>query len=274
MPGIRFPESSRQFGPPDLTLQLDGLTLRGVSLAARATGFTVEELGIALDLGRMSPLVAQQPIVLLTHGHLDHMAAILAYLNLRARFHRDEPPRILAPAALTADLCHALSLMPGLEPVRRRLDLEAVFIGVEAGEMYRVGGLEVRAFSVDHGVPALGWAVGREGARRPDLVYAGDSSTVPFEADPTLLDARVAVVECTFIEPNRRVAARLARHAHIFDWVEVAPRLSCDTLVLAHLPELAAGELARLAASLARGLPGDLVLWSPCPDSGPSAGSL
>lgn len=262
---IVFPEVDAYSGLPDLVLAAGDLTLRGVSLAARATGFTVEELGIALDLGRMSPVVARQPSVLLTHGHLDHMAAILAYLNLRARFHREEPPRILAPAALAADLCRALSLMPGLEPVERRLDLGSVIVGVEAGETHRLGEAEIRSFAVDHGVPALGWSIRRVGSPRPDLVYAGDSSTVPFEADPSLLDARVAIVECTFIEPNRRVAARLARHAHILDWVQLAPRLSCDTMVLAHLPDLSAGKLAQLAAPLARPLLGDLVLWSPCP---------
>lgn len=248
--------------PPTLRLGLGHLTLTGVSVAARATGFVVEELGVTLDLGRMSPLVAAQPLVLLSHGHLDHTAAVLAYLNVRARFYPDEAPVLLAPTAVASALRQALVVMPGMESVRRRLDLERVVVGVEAGEVRAVGGLEIQAFAVDHGVPALGWSVRRSGGARWDVVFAGDGSTAPFVSDPGILDARMALVECTFTEPNRRVAARLARHAHLLDWVELAPQLRCDTLVITHLPDLPGSRLRELAGPLAASLPGRLVLWA------------
>jgi ribonuclease BN (tRNA processing enzyme) len=94
------------------------------------------------------------------------------------------------------------------------------------------------------------------------LVYAADGSTEPFVAEPGLLDAEVAVVECTFLERNRKVAARLAKHAHLSDWVALAPKLCCDHLVLAHLPPMPAAENATLLAPLAERLPGRLVAWS------------
>jgi ribonuclease BN (tRNA processing enzyme) len=94
------------------------------------------------------------------------------------------------------------------------------------------------------------------------LVYAADGSTEPFVTNPGLLDAEVAVVECTFLERNRKVAARMAKHAHLSDWVALAPKLRCDHLVLAHLPPMPAKEISVLLAPLAERLSGRLVAWS------------
>lgn len=248
--------------PVELELQLGGITLAGTSVAARATGFAVPELGVALDVGRLTQRLAAQPVVLLSHGHLDHLAGILAYLNVRARFHAGVPPRVAAPRAVSEPLLAALAVMPGMEAVRKRLRLEDTVLGVEPGETVAVPGGGATAFAVDHGVPSLGWALRRPGEQRPCLVYAGDGTVEPFAAEPSLLDAATAVVECTFVERNRRIAARLARHAHILDWVEAAPALRCDRLVLAHLPPLPAAELVALAAPLAAAFAGELVLWT------------
>ncbi len=247
--------------PAELEMDLDGITLAGTSVAARATGFAVPEFGVALDVGRLSPRLAAQPVVLLSHGHLDHLAGILAYLNVRARFHAGVPPRVAAPRGVAEPLLAALAVMPGMESVRKRLSLEDVVLAVEPGETVTVPGGAATSFAVDHGVPSLGWALRRPGEPRPCLVYAGDGAVGPFAADPGLLDAATAVVECTFVEKNRRIAARLARHAHILDWVELAPALRCGRLVLAHLPPLPAAELATLAAPLTAAFAGELVLW-------------
>lgn len=257
-----FPDEAQESLPPALSLDLGDLTLTGVSVAARATGFVVTELGVALDLGRMSRQVARQGLVLLSHGHLDHTAGVLAYLNTRARFHRGEATLVMAPAAVAEGLRQALTWMPGMESVRSRLDLDGVLVGVEPGQSRLVHGLEVTAFAADHGVPSLGWSLRREGHNRPALVYGGDGSTVPFERNPEILDAGVVVVESTFVAPSHRAAARIARHAHVMDWIELAPQLACDTLVLAHLPEWDPGDLTRCAAPLSQALAGRLVLWS------------
>ncbi len=248
--------------PAELELQLDGITLAGTSVAARATAFAVPELGVALDVGRMSPRLAAQPVVLLSHGHLDHLAGILAYLNVRARFFAGVPPRVAAPRPVAEALLAALAVMPGMEAVRKRLRLEDVVLGVAPGEALSVPGGGATSFPLDHGVPSLGWALRRPGEERPCLVYAGDGTVEPFSTEPGVLDAATAVVECTFVEKNRRFAARLARHAHIADWIELAPALRCDRLVLAHLPPLPAAELAALTAPLAAAFAGQLVLWT------------
>lgn len=247
---------------PELEMSLGGLTLWGASLAARATAFAVPELDVALDLGRLSPATAERSTVLLSHGHLDHLSGVLAYLNLRARFHAGEPTRLLGPPSVVEPLRQALAVMPGMESVRKRMRLDEVLQGVPPGQRVPLSHGEAVPFEVDHGVPGLGWRLFRSDAGRAVLVYGGDTATTVFERDPDVLDASVALVECTFVEPNRRVAAHLSGHAHVLDWLELAPRLSCDYLVLMHLPALPWSELVELTAPLAAAVRGRLVLWS------------
>jgi len=97
-------------------------------------------------------------------------------------------------------------------------------------------GGSARAFTVRHNTAALGWALSNGGSPRPAMVFAGDGTVEPFRTAPALLDAEVAVVDCSFIDPGTRVAARLSGHGHLMDWIELLPELRCDVLVLAHLP--------------------------------------
>lgn len=247
---------------PELELDLGGITLCGASLAARATAFTIPELDVTLDLGRLVPTTAERSTVLLTHGHLDHLSGILAYLNLRARFRPGETTRLWGPEPVIAPLRQALAVMPGMESVRKRMRLEDVLRAVRPGETIPLPHGTARAFAVEHGVPGLGWALCRPGETRPVLVYGGDGTTTPYEATPELLDTGAALVECTFPEPNRRVVARLSGHAHLLDWLDLAPRLRCDTLILMHLPTLPWADLEALATPLAEAFPGRLVLWA------------
>lgn len=247
---------------PELELSLGGITLLGASVAARATAFAVPELDVALDVGRLTPALAERSVVLLTHGHLDHLAGVLAYFNVRARLHPGEPTRVLGPPEVVGPLRQALAFMPGMESVRRRMQLDEVVQPACPEQRVPLAHGQAVPFELDHGVPGLGWRLFRPGAPRPLLVYGGDSATTVYERDPGLLDADIALVECTFVEPNRRVAARLSGHAHILDWLELAPRLSADYLVLAHLPALPWQELVGHTAPLAAAFPGRLVLWA------------
>jgi len=263
MPAPQFPHRMESQLPPDLQLAVGGLTLLGTSVGARATSFALPELGVALDVGRLTPIVAAQPVVLLSHGHLDHLAGVLAYLNVRARFHEGEPASVFGPPEVTGALRRALALLPGMESVRKRRRLDDLVRDADPGVEVALRGGRARPFPVDHGVPAFGWTLWAGAAERPALVYAGDGSADPFRAAPELLDARVAIVECSCPEPKRRIAARLAKHAHVLDWVELAPDLACDELVLAHLPELPPDELETLVAPLAHAFRGRLVIWAP-----------
>lgn len=253
MEGLRFAEPCPNHLPPELRLSFPFGTLVGTSIASRATALAVPELGVAVDLGRLTPVIMQQPTVFLTHAHLDHSSALPAYLNTRARFYRQEETKVWLPEALLDGFLKAFAVLPGMHSVRKRMELSEVLLPAREGTEVSLPWGYARAFATDHGVPSLGWALYSHESPRPFLVFTGDGDPWYFASHPHLLDAHVVVVECTLVGENRRLAARLARHAHILDWIELAPRLSCDVMVLAHLPEEGLGDpgpLARLQKSL------------------------
>lgn len=261
MEGPRFADPCPNHLPPELRLSLPFGTLMGTSIASRATALAVPELGFALDLGRLTPVIMRQPTVFLTHAHLDHSSALAAYLNTRARFFREEKTAVWVPEPLREDFLAAFAVLPGMHSVRKRIALDEVLLPAWEGTEVSLPWGHARAFATDHGVPSLGWAFYRKDSSRPFLVFAGDGDPWHFARNPQLLDAQVAVVECSLGGENRRLAARLARHAHILDWLELAPQLACDVLVLAHLPEEGLGEptlLYRLQAAF----PGQLAVFS------------
>lgn len=241
-PSIRFPELLRG-STSELRLSWGRLELAGTSLAALATAFAVDAVRTAVDMGRCSPLLAAQETVLLTHCHSDHVAGLVAWLSAHTRRFEGAPTRVVLPRERRDALLAALAIWPELDGVRRRVDLAEVLVPAAPGDVVELaGGGRATAFAVHHSVPSLGWAIARAGAARPDLVFAGDGTTKPFEERPELLDAEVAVVDCSFVDDGTRVAARLGGHGHLADWMALLPDLSCDALVLAHLPADASAE--------------------------------
>lgn len=255
---IRFPDPT-----DDLTeLRLDlagGPILTGVSVAALATAFAVDRLSTAVDMGRCSALLAAQDTVLLTHCHSDHVAGLIAWLSAHTRRHRGSPTRIVVPDEKRDALLAALEIWPDLDGVRRRIELDEAMLGAGPGSVIELAnGGAATAFGVRHNTTSLGWAVRSAPGARPAVVFGGDSTVEPFRGDPSLLDGAAAVVDCSFIDPGTRVAARLGGHGHLADWLELLPDLACDHLVLAHLPPGTTAE--QILHRLPETLPGTAVI--------------
>lgn len=254
---VRFPEPSPDHW--ELVLDTGKLSVAGVSVAALATAFAVDRFAAAVDMGRCSARLAAQETVLLTHCHSDHVAGLLAWLSAHTRRHRGRPTRVAVPAERRTALLAALEIWPDLDGVRRRVELDRALEAAAPGTTLELAdGGTATAFAVRHNTTALGWSIADGRSKRPLAVFAGDGTVEPFRADPGLLDAEVAVVDCSFIDPGTRVAARLGGHGHLADWLELLPDLTCDTLVLAHLPPEASA--ADLVARLPDDLPGTAVV--------------
>jgi ribonuclease Z len=235
MTKVRYPSVSPDSG--ELTLLHRGHELVGTSVAALATAFCIDSLGVAVDMGRCSAVLAVQNHVLLTHCHSDHVAGLVAWLSAHTRRFQGATTRIILPADRRDALLQALQIWPELDGVRRRVDLTKVLEGARAGDRTELeSGVWAQAFDVHHSVPSVGWAIGTDQSDRPLFAFAGDGTVEPFTRHPATLDAEIAIVDCSFVDPGTRVAARLGGHGHLQDWIELHPRLRCDILVLAHLP--------------------------------------
>jgi ribonuclease BN (tRNA processing enzyme) len=260
-PEILFPEPSLT-AAPELSFDAAGVELVGVSISAIATAFAVDAVSTAVDMGRCSALLAAQETVLLTHCHSDHVAGLVAWLSAHTRRFEGAPTRVVVPRERHRALLAALERWPDLDGVKRRVKLEEAIVPALPGEDVALGaGGTARCFPVRHSSPSLGWSIGLAGRERPAFVFTGDGTIEPFERDPSLLDAEVAVVDCSFIDDGTRVAARLGGHGHIQDWIEMMPSLPCDTLILSHLPaDVTAAELAAKLSSTGPGGP-ILIPW-------------
>jgi len=252
---------------PDLTTDLselcfptgDATSLTGVSVAALATAIAIDRFSTAIDMGRCSALLAAQETVLLTHCHSDHVAGLIAWFSAHTRRHRGRPTRVVVPKEKRAELLAALEIWPDFEGVRRRVSLDEALVGAEPGATIGLAhGGTATSFAVRHNTSSLGWAVSTAESPRPLAVFGGDSTVEPFREDPTLLNANIAVVDCSFIDSGTRVAARLGGHGHLADWMELLPEIRCDHLILAHLPPGTTADA--ILEHLPEDLPGSAVL--------------
>jgi len=251
---VRFPVPT-DTGAGELRLNVGSLDLVGTSISALATAFVVDDVKTAIDMGRCTSLLARQETVLLTHCHSDHVAGLVAWLSAHTRRYHGSATTVVVPGARRHQLLDALQIWPDLDGVRRRIDLAGTLIGARPGDTIALArGGWARCFRAHHSTPALGWALGGPDAERPWFVFAGDGTVLPFVDDPGLLDATIGVVDCSFLESGTRVAARLGGHGHLQDWIELLPRLTCDILVLAHLPaDATAEQMTRLVRNIEEG---------------------
>jgi ribonuclease Z len=214
---------------------------------------------VALDVGRGAPELEGCARIFLTHGHLDHVLGLPFLLSRRAAADASETT-VHAPVEIAEPLAGFVAAAERLEERRYVWRLEALrpgdAVGVDPAHT-------IRAFAVDHGVPGLGYLLERRrrrlradlrelpapalaAARRrgesideetdePWLAYCGDTGPALFEREPWLYDVPVLVVECTFLDAERRDHAARYRHLHIDDLAARAGEFRNRTIVLVHL---------------------------------------
>lgn len=244
---------------PILSCQHAGLTIEGYSRAAVQTYWRVPELKIGFDLGAQPWDFMGTPTWLVTHTHLDHVAALPVYVA-RRRMMRMEPPTLYLPAEAVEDVRRLLLVMQRLDRGRMVCRLN----GVRPGEDFELSRDHVvTAFATTHTIPSLGYlvwerrnklkeeyhglpgdkirdlrlsgvAVTRE-VRTPLLAYTGDTSPGGLDGYPPVYQAKVLITELSFIRPNhRREKIHKFGHMHLDDFLERADRFENELIICAH----------------------------------------
>ncbi len=247
-----------------LEVQAGPYRLRGVSLGGVYTCLQVPELGVVLDAGIPIRSFAATDHLFLSHGHGDHIGALPAMLGIRGLLHAKAPPKVYLPAPIVDTLKSALVPLSELQ----RYDLAIDAVPMRAGDEARLrADLHVRAFRTHHPVPSLGYLFfdrvqklkrelhgmpGPEIARRkiagealfdlherPLLAYATDTLLRVLETAPDLRDAKVLVLECTFLDERKTLeASRAGCHVHLDELMEVAHTLRNEHVVLMHFSQI------------------------------------
>lgn len=255
----------REEAPAGLTaLKAGPYTIRGISVAGIYTSIAVPELAALFDVGVATRSAAGCRHLFLSHAHADHIGALGALLGMRGMLAGLPPLKIYLPAAIAADVAAMIAPMARLQ----RFDLPCEFIGLEDGQAHPLSGdLEVVARKTFHPVPSLAFAIvrttqrlrpeftnlpGREIAERRrrgddlflqhrvvELAYATDTLVNVLDHAPELLEARVLMLECTFLDHRKGVEiARAGCHIHLEELIARAASFAGDHLVLMHTSQL------------------------------------
>lgn len=245
----------------------DGIRVVGSSFAGEETFLVLPEFDVAFDVGRCPREVLPINHVFLTHGHMDHAAGLAYYFSQRM-FIDNAPGRLWAPEPLIEPIRRLLRVWADIDGHAPPAELHVAAPGEDVP--YRRGTI-VRPFEVNHTcrrhdrtfVRSLGFAVidvrqklreefadktgpelvllkaqGIEITRRvevPLVAYCGDTAPGAFFELDFVRNARVLLLECTFIEPDHRDRATAGAHMHVSDLRRIVPQLGNECILLTHL---------------------------------------
>lgn len=273
---------------PLKSIRHGGLTIEGWSRAAVQSYWRIPEMSLGFDLGAQPWSFMGTERWFITHGHLDHCAALPVYVA-RRRMMKMEPPVIYAPTEIIEPMRDVLAAFMRLDRGRMPCELR----GVEPGDEIEISReLVVTASAAKHTVPALGYIVWdrrhklkaehqglsgdqirdlkfsgvaiTEEVRQPLLAYLGDSSPPGLDACPAMYHAKILICEMTFASPKHRKAKiHKFGHMHLDDFVERRDRFKNELVIAAHAStRYHADTIERLVKkALPDMLDGRLMLW-------------
>ncbi len=235
------------------------LTIAGGSRAGEGTLVVLPQLRMAFDPGRPHRSLPPMSLVVVSHGHVDHVGA-LGYWASQRYLNTMGPATLIVPRAIATQVERLLELHADLEGGQAyAIDV----VAVADGDRYQHrNDFELDFFATDHWVPTLGTRIvwrrqrlrkdlsgmpGEEIAHRRRsgetvseehrvdlLTYCADSGPQLFQRFPEAVDSEVVLLECSFFRPADRTRAARYGHLHLEDLQAVAHRLRCRHLVLLH----------------------------------------
>ncbi len=244
---------------PVLSHKHGDLTIEGYSRAAVQSYWRIPELKLGFDLGGSPWDFIGTPTFFITHAHLDHMAALPAYVA-RRRMMKMEPPTIYVPEEVVEPVDRMLKSWQKLDRGRMACQL----IGVQPGQEIELSRDHVvTVFATTHTVPSVGYLVwqrrrklkpelqsltsdqirdlrmsGTEVThelRTPLVCYTGDTSPRGLDDYQPAFEAKILISELTFFRPeHQREKIHKYGHLHLDDYLERANQFKNELIIAMH----------------------------------------
>lgn len=273
---------------PILSHTFDGITIEGYSRAAVQTCWRINELKILFDVGVQPWDFMGTPTMFISHAHLDHIAALPAYVS-RRRMMKMDPPVIYLPDSAVDVSWKMLQMFAQLDRGSMPCELVGVLPGdeIELGREYSVACVPTR-----HTIESVGFIVyqkrnklreefvGMSGdqirdlrlsgtevtneTRIPVVGYTGDTSPPGLDLNEDMYKSRVLISEMTFLAPeHRKDKIHKHGHMHVDDYRERRGRFENEFIIGGHLSTRYSEAQAKryVAKVLPDMLGGRLKLW-------------
>ena len=245
---------------PVKSLPFKSLTIEGWSRAAVQTYWRIPELRIGFDLGAHPWEFMGTENWFVSHTHLDHIAALPAYVA-RLRMMKMEPPKIYLPEHAVDTVDKILKLFTRLDRGRMPCEL----IGVKPGDEIELSREQVvTVWETKHTVPSVGYVVWErrkklkqeytgltgdqirdirqsgidvtEERRLPIVAYVGDSAPAGLDNCQAAFEAQILITELTFVAPgHRKEKIHKFGHMHLDDFLGRHDLFKNELIMARHL---------------------------------------
>ncbi len=247
----RRPQLGFVYAPP--------FRIQGLSVAGEESCVHLPEFDIAFDIGLCPRAALSAKFVALTHGHMDHAAALSYYFSQRS-FQGMGEGTVICPKALAMPIHKLMEAWVDIENQRTPYNV----VAMEHEQEHKIKNNHVlRAFDTVHTVPSQGFVLIEKRSKLkeeyaglpqerlvelrkkgetitrtldvPLVCYTGDTAWGKHFDRNDVLNAKVLITECTFMEPGHRKRAGIGRHLHLDHVVDLIERSKAETIVLTHL---------------------------------------
>lgn len=239
--------------------RLADIELEATSIGGIETCIQLPSLDLAFDIGRCPRGAENRPRIFLTHTHMDHASGLAYHASMRDLLGRPAPTYYV-PRENLADLEQLLATWRRLD----RSDIPCHFVGCSPGDQVALGKTRtVHPFRSPHRIYCQGYAIhARKKKLRPEFVglqdqelrrlrldgieiqeehpeievaFCGDTTIDVVELHADVRQARLLILECTFIDADMNPGSARARgHVHLHDIIDRADLFENRHILLTH----------------------------------------